>query len=141
MVAHGRLGQKNGLGFYRYETSATGKPVKYPDPVAVVLLQEVQTAGPRSFSDAEIVERMMLPLILEAAWCLEEGVVASAAELDMALLLGVGLPSYLGGALKYADWLGLERVVELSERYAALGPQYQATPTMRSMARERRKYY
>jgi 3-hydroxyacyl-CoA dehydrogenase / enoyl-CoA hydratase / 3-hydroxybutyryl-CoA epimerase / enoyl-CoA isomerase len=141
MVAHGRLGQKNGLGFYRYEISATGKPVKYPDPVAVVLLQEVQTAGPRSFSDAEIVDRMMLPLIVEAALCLEEGVVASAAELDMALLLGVGLPSYLGGALKYADWLGLQRVVELSERYAALGPQYQATPTMRSMARERRKYY
>ncbi len=96
MVAHGRLGQKNGLGFYRYEISATGKPVKYPDPVAVVLLQEVQTAGPRSFSDAEIVERMMLPLIIESALCLEEGVVASAAELDMALLLGVGLPSYLG---------------------------------------------
>ncbi len=54
---------------------------------------------------------------------------------------GLGLPSYLGGALKYADWLGLERVIELSERHAALGPQYQATPAMRSMARERRKYY
>jgi len=141
MVAHGRLGQKNGLGFYRYEISATGKPVKHADPVARVLLQDVQTQGRRSFSDAEIIERMMLPLILESARCLEEGVVASAAELDMALLLGVGLPSYLGGALKYADWLGLERVIELSERYAALGSQYLATPAMRSMARERRKYY
>lgn len=141
MVAHGRLGQKNGLGFYRYETSSTGKPVKHPDPVARVLLQDVQIQGPQSFSDADIVDRMMLPLILEAARCLEEGVVASAAELDMALVLGVGLPSYLGGALKYADWLGLDRVIELSERYAALGPQYRVTPTMRSMARERRKYY
>jgi 3-hydroxyacyl-CoA dehydrogenase/enoyl-CoA hydratase/3-hydroxybutyryl-CoA epimerase/enoyl-CoA isomerase len=135
------LGQKNGLGFYRYETSASGKPIKHPDPVARVLLQEVQMHGPHAFSDAEIVERMMLPLIIESARCLEEGVAASAAELDMALLLGVGLPSYLGGALKYADWLGLDRVLELSERYAALGSQYQATPTMRSMAREQRKYY
>jgi 3-hydroxyacyl-CoA dehydrogenase/enoyl-CoA hydratase/3-hydroxybutyryl-CoA epimerase/enoyl-CoA isomerase len=141
MVAHGRLGQKNGLGFYRYETSATGKPVKHPDPVARVLLQDFHAEGPRLFSEGEIVERMMLPLIIESALCLEEGVVASAAELDMALLLGVGLPSYLGGALKYADWLGLDRVIELSERYAALGPQYQATPTMRFMARDRRKYY
>lgn len=141
MVAHGRLGQKNGRGFYRYEISATGKPVKHSDPVARVVLQDVHLQGPQAFSDAEIVERMMLPLILEAARCLEEGVVASAPELDMALLLGVGLPSYLGGALKYADWLGLDRVIELSERYAALGPQYQATPMLRSMARERRKYY
>jgi 3-hydroxyacyl-CoA dehydrogenase/enoyl-CoA hydratase/3-hydroxybutyryl-CoA epimerase/enoyl-CoA isomerase len=141
MVAHGRLGQKNGLGFYRYQPHATGKPIKQSDPDARQLLREVQTAGPQAFSDVEIVERMMLPMIIEAAMCLEEGVVASAAELDMALLLGVGLPSYLGGALKYADWLGLQRVVELSERYAALGPQYLATPTMRAMARDRRKYY
>ncbi|HEY0686721.1 MAG TPA: fatty acid oxidation complex subunit alpha FadB [Steroidobacter sp.] len=141
MVAHGRLGQKNGLGFYRYETSAMGKPVKHIDPDVRVLLREVQASGSKPFGDTEIVERMMLPLIIEAALCLEEGIVASAAELDMALLLGVGLPAYLGGALKYADWLGLDRVVELSDRYAALGPQYLATPTMRAMARERRKYY
>jgi 3-hydroxyacyl-CoA dehydrogenase / enoyl-CoA hydratase / 3-hydroxybutyryl-CoA epimerase / enoyl-CoA isomerase len=141
MVDHGRLGQKNGLGFYRYETRPTGKPAKLGDPMSAVLLQEVVIEGARPCSDAEIVDRMMVPLIIEAARCLEEGIVASAAELDVALLLGVGLPSYLGGALKYADWLGLDRVVELSDRYAALGPQYSATPAMRAMARERRKYY
>jgi 3-hydroxyacyl-CoA dehydrogenase/enoyl-CoA hydratase/3-hydroxybutyryl-CoA epimerase/enoyl-CoA isomerase len=93
------------------------------------------------FEDNEIVDRMMLPLVLEAARCLEEGIVASPAELDMALVLGVGFPAYLGGALKYADWLGLPRVVELSERYAHLGPQYVATPALRAMAQNRQKYY
>ena len=86
-------------------------------------------------------ERMMLPLILEAARCLEEGIVDSPAELDMALVLGVGFPTYLGGALKYADWLGLSQVVELSDRYAQLGPQYEVTRAMRAMAQNSQHYY
>ena len=56
--------------------------------------------------------------MLEAIRCLEEGVAASAAELDMALLLGIGFPAYLGGALKYADWLGAGRVCDRAAAYA-----------------------
>lgn len=84
---------------------------------------------------------MMLPLIVEAANALEEGVVASAAELDMALMLGLGLPAYLGGALKYAGWLGLSNVVTACDKYAALGPAYQPTAHMRAMAANGRRYY
>jgi 3-hydroxyacyl-CoA dehydrogenase/enoyl-CoA hydratase/3-hydroxybutyryl-CoA epimerase/enoyl-CoA isomerase len=141
MVVHGRLGQKNGLGFHRYDANAGGKPIKRVDPQSRALVQELQVAGSRDFADQEIIERMMLPLIIEAARCLEEGIVASAGELDMALVLGLGFPAYLGGALKYADWLGLNAVAELSDRYADLGPQYLATPTMRAMARTGDKYY
>jgi 3-hydroxyacyl-CoA dehydrogenase/enoyl-CoA hydratase/3-hydroxybutyryl-CoA epimerase/enoyl-CoA isomerase len=68
-------------------------------------------------------------------------VVDSAPELDMALIMGLGFPRYLGGALKYADWLGLEKVVALSERHAALGPTYQATRKMREMAQKGQRYY
>lgn len=141
MVAGGRLGQKNGKGFYSYETGAGGKPKKLPDPAAREILRQVVAHGPRTFAGSEIVERMMLPLIVESARCLEEGIVDSPAELDMALVLGVGFPTYLGGALKYADWLGLPTVVELSDRYAQLGPQYVVTPAMREMAQSRKKYY
>ena len=59
----------------------------------------------------------------------------------MALLLGLGFPQYLGGALKYADWLGLDQVVSLSERHAPLGPMYRVTPTMREMAEKGGRYY
>lgn len=83
----------------------------------------------------------MLPLIIEAAHALEDGVVATPAELDMALLLGIGFPKYLGGALKYADWLGLRQVVNRAESYARLGAQYHVTPQMRTMAEEDRRYY
>src|SRR5690606_19827637 len=91
MVANGRLGQKNGLGFYRYEADPSGRPKKSSAPEAHELLTTVRKNEPRALTDEQIVQRMMLPLIFESARCLEEGVVASAAELDMALLLGIGL--------------------------------------------------
>jgi 3-hydroxyacyl-CoA dehydrogenase/enoyl-CoA hydratase/3-hydroxybutyryl-CoA epimerase/enoyl-CoA isomerase len=141
MAQHKRFGQKNGIGFYRYESDPNGKPKKLPAIDTHELLSAVQPHGCKEFSDTEIVERMMLPVIIEAAYALEEGVVATPAELDMALLLGVGFPKYLGGALKYADWIGLAKVVELADKYAYLGKAYQATPRMREMAAHGRTYY
>lgn len=141
MVQNQRYGQKNGIGFYRYETDPAGKPKKSIAPDTHALLAAVQPNGRRDFRDEEIVERMMLPLIVEAAHALEDGVVATPAELDMALLLGIGFPKNLGGALKYADWLGLQKVVALSDKYGHLGRQYQATARMREMAASGATYY
>ena len=141
MVRNGRLGQKNGVGFYKYEADLTGKPRRSAAPEARALLMQVQKSGVREFSDAEIGDRMMLPMIIEAAHALEDGVVATPVELDMALLLGIGFPAYLGGALKYADWLGLAAVVERSAAYAHLGKAYEATARMRQMAATRQTYY
>lgn len=141
MVAQQRLGQKNGIGFYRYEADPGGKPKKILAQDSHALLAAVQGQGTREFAAHEIVERMMLPMMIEAAHALEDGMVDSAAELDMALLLGLGFPQYLGGALKYADWLGLDKVVASSERHAALGPMYRATPKMREMAAQGLRYY
>lgn len=141
MVEGKRFGQKSGLGFYRYEADPAGKPRKSAAADTYELLKSVQPQGAREFSDQEIVERMMVPMIAEAAWCLDEGVVATPNELDMALLLGLGLPQYLGGALKYADWLGLAKVAELSDRYAALGGQYVVPPSLRAKASRGERYY
>jgi 3-hydroxyacyl-CoA dehydrogenase/enoyl-CoA hydratase/3-hydroxybutyryl-CoA epimerase/enoyl-CoA isomerase len=141
MVAQGRFGQKSGAGFYRYAVDPRGKPKKLPAAESYHLLASIQANGQREFAAHEITDRMMLPLLVEAALCLEEGMVASAAELDLAMLLGVGFPQYLGGPLKYADWLGLGKVVELCERYADLGPLYAATPRMYEMARLGQKYH
>ncbi|HEY6644408.1 fatty acid oxidation complex subunit alpha FadB [Povalibacter sp.] len=141
MVGYKRFGQKSGAGFYRYEIDPRGKPKKILAPESYELLEAVQPNGLQEFPAQEMVERMMLPMIIEAARCLEEGIVASAPELDMAMLLGVGFPQYLGGPLKYADWLGMKQIVELSERYAHLGPQYAVTARMREMAEKHERYY
>ncbi|WP_428825121.1 fatty acid oxidation complex subunit alpha FadB [Azonexus sp. IMCC34842] len=134
MVANKRYGQKNGIGFYRYENDPNGKPKKTVAEDSYQLLKSIQSAQPKEVSDQEISERMMLSSILEAARALEDGVVATAGELDVAMLLGIGYPQYLGGPLKYADWLGLAKIVELGEKYAHLGPQYRVTEKIRDMA-------
>jgi len=141
MVRHRRLGQKNGIGFYRYAADASGKTRKQPAADSHALLHELQAQGSRDFDDREIIERMMLPMIVEAATALQDGIVGSAMELDMALLLGIGLPRHLGGALKYADWLGLGEVVAMSERHAALGPMYAVPSQLREMAAAGARYY
>jgi 3-hydroxyacyl-CoA dehydrogenase/enoyl-CoA hydratase/3-hydroxybutyryl-CoA epimerase/enoyl-CoA isomerase len=141
MARLGRYGQKSGLGFYRYELDPKGKPRKTLADDSHALLAEIQPEGPQAFSDEEIVQRMMLPLIIESARCLEEGVAASAAEIDMALVLGIGLPRHLGGALNHADWLGMHEVLRQCSTYATLGGLYQPTARMREMAAEGTGYY
>jgi len=141
LVEHQRYGQKSGSGFYRYEADATGKTRKSATAETYALLSTIQPGGQRSFADSEIIERMMLPMIVEAAHALEEGVVASAAELDMALLLGLGFPAYLGGPLKYADWLGLDNLLHRCERYMPLGQHYAPTGSMRALAASRQTFH
>ena len=84
---------------------------------------------------------MMLPLILEAARCVEDGIAASPGQVDMCLILGLGLPRYLGGALKYADYLGLKNIVERADRLASLGPIYRPSERLRAMAAAGEVFY
>ncbi|MBL8404251.1 MAG: fatty acid oxidation complex subunit alpha FadB [Dechloromonas sp.] len=141
MVANKRYGQKNGIGFYRYEIDPAGKPKKTLAEDSYSLLKSIQISSPKAVSDQEIVERMMLSSILEAARALEDGIVATPGELDVAMLLGIGYPQYLGGPLKYAGWLGLAKIVELGEKYAHLGPQYWVTDKIRAMAVSGERFY
>ena len=141
MAQNKRFGQKNGIGFYRYEADAAGKPIKRPAEDTRALLSSVQPNGTRDFSDEEIVERLMLPMVIEAARALEDGIVATPAELDTALVLGLGFPRYAGGPLKYADWLGLKRVVELASKYRSLGKAYEPSAKMLEMAQKGQRYY
>jgi len=139
LAAAGRLGQKSGGGFYDYD-AAGGKSKRRASPAARELVAKAQRANAQ-FSDEEIVARMMLPMMLEAIRCVEEGVVSQPAELDMAMLLGVGFPQYLGGPLQYADWLGLPRLVKRCEALGALGPMYEAPVRLREMAAGGRSFY
>ncbi|MDR5868603.1 fatty acid oxidation complex subunit alpha FadB [Halomonas koreensis] len=136
-----RLGQKNARGFYAYEEDRKGKPKKVVDEDAIALVE--QAAGERrEFGDEEIVARMMVPLCLEAVRCLEDGIVGSPAEADMALIYGIGFPPFRGGALRYIDAQGVDAFVELADRLAEeLGPLYAPTDKLREMARAGERFY
>lgn len=136
MVEAGLLGQKTGAGFYVYVTLPDGRSSRQPNPEMQVVLSSIQADGPKVFEPADIVDALMLPLLLESARCLEERVVATPAELDMALLLGLGYPRYLGGALKQIDQMGWNELIVRCEKYAHWGPEYHLTAGMRAMARQ-----
>ncbi|MCY0966487.1 fatty acid oxidation complex subunit alpha FadB [Parathalassolituus penaei] len=133
MYEAGRLGQKNSKGFYQYEVDKKGKPKKVVDAAVYDLLKPV-VAAQVELSDEQIVQRMMIPMCIEIARCLEEGIVETPAEADMGLIFGIGFPPFRGGACRYMDSVGLGRFVEICDQYADLGKLYQPTERMRAMA-------
>ncbi|MCG6659204.1 fatty acid oxidation complex subunit alpha FadB [Halomonas campisalis] len=141
MVDNERLGQKNAKGFYAYEEDKKGKPKKVSDEAAHALVKQVVKAE-KKFSDDDIIARMMVPLCLETVRCLEDGIVETPAEADMALIYGIGFPPFRGGALRYIDAMGVAAFVELAEGLAEeLGALYAPTDKLREMAKSNDTFY
>ncbi len=127
--ASGRLGTKNGKGFYLYE----GRERKGPDPSVYTLLGlDPRVENP----DAGVIaDRMVLPMVNEAARCLEDKVVKSAADVDLALIFGTGFPPFRGGLCRWADQEGLGRIVETLERLeSSVGDRYRPSDELRRTA-------
>jgi 3-hydroxyacyl-CoA dehydrogenase/enoyl-CoA hydratase/3-hydroxybutyryl-CoA epimerase/enoyl-CoA isomerase len=141
MVDAERFGQKNAKGYYQYSLDRKGKPKKSVDSEVAAMIAEVQANGLNEFSKEEIQERMMIPMLIETIRCFEEGIVDTPNEADMALIFGIGFPPFLGGALHYADLLGLDKVCEMANKYAHLGKLYEPTAKMREMAAAGATYY
>ncbi|MPW22324.1 3-hydroxybutyryl-CoA epimerase [Paraburkholderia sp. CNPSo 3157] len=107
----GRLGQRVGRGFYRYEP---GKRRPLVDPEVTALIEEasrVEGIERRELSDEEVHDRLVLPMINEGAKLLEEGIVERASDIDLIWQLGYGWPDWKGGPMHYADAIGLPAVV------------------------------
>jgi 3-hydroxyacyl-CoA dehydrogenase/enoyl-CoA hydratase/3-hydroxybutyryl-CoA epimerase/enoyl-CoA isomerase len=137
MFENERFGQKNGRGYYKYEQDKKGRPKKLVDDDVAALLAPVIEGG-EALDDEAIVDSMMIPMCLEAVRCLEDGIAASATDVDLALIYGIGFPPFRGGALHYMDDLGIDKfVARADEMAAAAGPLqalYQPTEKLREMA-------
>lgn len=140
MFEHERLGQKNGVGFYQYETDKRGKPKKIADSTTYELLNLVQTDH-QEFDEQEIIDRMMIAFCNETVRCLEDDIVASPAEADMAMIMGVGFPPFRGGPCRYIDQIGVANYVALCDKYAYLGKAYEAPAKLRDMAQNGETFY
>lgn len=134
------LGQKNGKGFYEYGKDENGRRFKKASAVAQELIDAL-IKEKVELSDQDIIDRMMIPMCLEAALCLEDGIVETPAEADMGLILGLGFPRFRGGALRYIDTLGLEEFARRAEAHQANGPLYQLTEGFKARLAEGRTYY
>ncbi|MFL1732554.1 fatty acid oxidation complex subunit alpha FadB [Moraxella oculi] len=140
MFANNRLGQKNGLGFYKYELDKKGKLKKTSDGHVYELLTSVQDAQ-TEFDDQQIIDRLMVAFCNETVRCLEDGIVATPAEADMAMLLGLGFPPFRGGPCRYIDQIGVVNFVALCDEYAHLGKAYEAPALLREMVQQGKTFY
>jgi 3-hydroxyacyl-CoA dehydrogenase/enoyl-CoA hydratase/3-hydroxybutyryl-CoA epimerase len=108
----GRLGLKNGRGIYRYQ----GRRQKDVDPAVYA---EIGIRPTRRAPDlGKLARRMVLPMVNEAARCLDEGVVDGPGPLDLAMIFGTGFPPFRGGLCRWADSEGLPRLVAELEALA-----------------------
>ena len=121
----GRLGQKTGKGYYRYEPGQRGR---IDDPEAVELLRrksrELEIPA-RTHSTEEIQERCLFPLLNEGFRVLGEGVAMRAADIDVVWTSGYGFPRYRGGPMFHAEVMGLDTLLNGMRRYRDLfGPMH-----------------
>ena len=106
LAEKGWLGRKNGTGFYHH-----GGTLRYNEGVDAII-----GATPREASDEEIIAALVDPMVDEAARCLEEGIIADAEAVDLAMVMGTGFPPFRGGLLRHADREGLKKIADRIER-------------------------
>ena len=140
LFAAGRLGQKNEKGFYNYALDKKGKPAKVAAAeVPEILKPTIQ--GAIEISDEDIIARMMIPMATELTRCLDEGIVETAAEADMALVYGTGFPPFRGGVFRWIDFIGAQTFCDMVAKFTALGALYQAPDSLKAKAANNQKFY
>ncbi|WMC10465.1 fatty acid oxidation complex subunit alpha FadB [Oceanimonas pelagia] len=140
MFEQGRLGQKSGAGFYAWQPDKKGRLQKTTNEQGQTLLKQA-FGEPHPFEADDIIARIMVPMVNEVVRCLEEGIIASPAEADMALVYGLGFPPFRGGVFRWLDTIGLNEYLTMADRHAHLGPLYQVSDRLRHMAQSGDTFY
>ena len=134
----GRLGKKGKKGFYLYDER--GKPKGVDQSIYAELGLSAPT---NKLSDKEVIERGVFPMVNEAALALiEEHIVETPDEVDLAMITGMGFPPFRGGLLRYADKVGTQKIADELEIYATkYGLRFKPSTPLRNMAKTNRKFY
>ncbi|QDK41657.1 fatty oxidation complex subunit alpha [Bacteriovorax stolpii] len=115
------LGKKTSKGFYLYDEK--GK-VTGPNPEVEELLPKEK----KKMSESELQMRLFLPMINEAAAILKDGIVETAADVDLGLIFGIGFPPFRGGLLRYADSEGLDKILGALKNFSETVDRERYTP-------------
>jgi 3-hydroxyacyl-CoA dehydrogenase len=140
IVDAGRLGQKTGAGYYRYEP---GSRTPLVDPEAQRIIDAARGSAARAaLSNDEIVSRILDAMINEGARILEEGIAARASDIDVIWVYGYGFPAYRGGPMFYAELSGLATICERLSRAAARfgDPGLEPAPLLKRLAQEGKSF-
>ncbi|MEO1141396.1 MAG: 3-hydroxyacyl-CoA dehydrogenase NAD-binding domain-containing protein [Pseudomonadota bacterium] len=133
---HGRFGRKNGKGFYDYPEKPAKKQLWHG------LKDLYPQVDPDTLDRQEIKNRFHATIAVEAARCVEEGVVTDVREADVGSILGFGFAPFTGGAISYIDTLGTAKFVEmLKDLEAKYGEQFKPCDLLIEMAKTDEKFY
>jgi len=136
IVEMGRLGQKTGAGYYKYD--ANRKRQVDPEIEAMIRAEgQALQIKQRAIPADEIVERCLLRLANEGAKILQEGIALRASDIDTMYLNGYGFPAWRGGPMWQADHMGLKKVAERIKAYhAKYGERWKIAPLIERLATE-----
>ncbi len=135
IVEAGRLGQKNGKGWFRYEP---GDRTPYADPEVTRIIKETAAemgVPQREFTEDEILKRLLFASVNEACRILDEGKALRASDIDVMWLYGFGFPRYRGGLMYWADGIGVREVYnQIAAWHQRYGERWAPSPLLRRLA-------
>ncbi|MGO9388662.1 3-hydroxyacyl-CoA dehydrogenase NAD-binding domain-containing protein [Rhodoblastus sp.] len=136
VVKLGRLGRKNGKGFYDYPAGAAKK--LWPGLADLPATK----LDPDTLDVSELKQRLLVVQAVEAARTVEDGVVTDPREADVGSIIGFGFAPFTGGALSYIDFMGVKNFVALCDRLAAkYGARFAPPALLREMAEKGETFY
>jgi len=143
MVNKGFLGKKTGKGFFVHPPE--GQKQKGPrqlNPEAVELIKPYLRADKLTLTDEEIQQRMMSRFVNEAVMCLQDDIIASAADGDIGAVFGIGFPPFIGGPFRYVDAMGSAKFCDMMMGFAdKYGEQFTPCQTIQDMAKTNAKFH
>jgi 3-hydroxyacyl-CoA dehydrogenase / enoyl-CoA hydratase / 3-hydroxybutyryl-CoA epimerase len=132
----GRLGRRNGKGFYDYPQS--GPKRLWPGLVEL----QPKKLDPVTLDIAELKARLLAMQALETARCIEEGVVVDMREADVGSILGFGFAPFAGGTISYIDGMGAKAFVDLCNQLTKkYGDRFKPCKLLRDMAKKDETFY
>ncbi|RUO21163.1 fatty acid oxidation complex subunit alpha FadJ [Aliidiomarina iranensis] len=136
LLDDGRKGRKSKKGFYLYDGKKKGKNVDSS------VYQVVGITPAAKLASDEMIERCVLAMLNEAAWCLQDNIIRSPRDGDIGAIFGIGFPPFRGGPFRYMDSLGIENLVARLQHYQEKeGDRFKPCDLLLEMAAEKQTFY
>ncbi|MBP2198550.1 fatty acid oxidation complex subunit alpha FadJ [Pantoea cypripedii] len=140
ILADDRKGRKNGKGFYLYARSRWPTKRKGKADASIYSLLGIKPQAQQS--ELQIATRCVMMMLNEAARCLDEGVIRSARDGDIAAVFGIGFPPFLGGPFHYMDQRGAgEMVNTLNALMQRHGDRFAPCDALMTALQQQTKFY